>query len=62
MQLLVDDRWKPAEIEPEVAATGRHEALPIGPTVELFPANGNGHAPAPVNGVCNGRQDEAEES
>ena len=69
-ELLVDDGWKPVEMEPETFAVngnGRHEALPIGPTVELVPAsghapaNGNGHAPAPVNGSGNGHHDEAEE-
>ncbi len=49
-ELLVDDGWKPAEVEPETVAVngnGRHETLPIGPTVELVPTsshntNGNG--------------------
>ena len=67
-ELLVDDGWKPVEIEPEtVAVNGNgngHHA--IGPTVELVPvnglhANGNGHAPAPVNGNGNGHHDEATE-
>ena len=68
-ELLVDDGWKPVEVEPEaVAVNGNghhangHEA--IGPTVELVLGNGhhpngNGHAPAPVNG--NGHHDEAPE-
>ena len=76
-ELLVDDGWKPVEIEPETVAVngngangnGHHEAIPIGPTVELFPANGHGtnghgHAPVPVNGNgANGNhhEDEAEE-
>ena len=59
-ELLVDDGWKLVEVEPETVAVngngngnGHHDA--IGPTVELVPvngrhANGNGHAPAPVNG------------
>ena len=61
-ELLVDDGWKPVEFEPEtigVNGNGHREALSIGPTVELVPANG--HAPAPVNGSGNGRHDEAEE-
>ena len=64
--LLVDDGWKPVEVEPEaVEVNGNgHHADGIGPTVELVPvnghhANGNGHAPAPVNG--NGHHDEAPE-
>ena len=68
-ELLVDDGWKPVEIEPEtfpVNGNGHHEALPIGPTVELVPAsghnaNGNGHAPAPINGSENGHHEEADE-
>ena len=58
-ELLVDDGWKPVEVEPEaVAVNGNghhangHEA--IGPTVELV--LGNGHHP---NG--NGHHDEAPE-
>ena len=69
-ELLVDDGWKLVEIEPESVAVngnGHHEAIPIGPTVELVPSNrrhangnGNGHAPAQVNG--NGHhEDEAPE-
>ena len=53
-ELLVDDGWKPVEIEPEaVGVNGNghhangHDA--IGPTVEL--ALGNGHAPANGNGA-----------
>ena len=68
-ELLVDDGWKPVEIEPEAVAVNEngHHADGIGPTVELVPvngrhANGNGHAPAPVNGNGNGRlDDEADE-
>ena len=65
-ELLVDDGWKPGEREPETVAVngnGHREALTIGPTVELVPANGlprtgygghapvngNGHAPAQIN-------------
>ena len=58
-ELLVDDGWKLVESEPEAVAVnslprtgyggnGQHE--PTGPTVELVPANGNGHhdeAPEP---------------
>ena len=72
-ELLVDDGWKPVEIEPETVAgngvnvNGDH-ADGIGPTVELVPANnqranGNGHAPAPVNGNgINGHHDEDPEA
>ena len=69
-ELLVDDGWKVVEVEPgtfAVNGNGHHEALPIGPMVELFPAtghalpNGNGHAPAPVNGSGNGRHEESDE-
>ena len=67
-EYLVDDGWKAVEVEPEAVpvngngANGHHD--PFGPTVELAPAdgrhaNGNGHAPAPVNG--NGHHDEAVE-
>ena len=71
-ELLVDEGWKLVEVEPEaVSVNGNgHHANGIGPTVELVPANGhkvngngangNGHAPAPVNG--NGHHDEAPES
>ena len=66
-EYLVDDGWKPVEVEPEaIAVNGNgHHADGIGPTVELpvldtgQHANGNGHAPAPVNG--NGHSDEAPE-
>ena len=78
--LLVDDDWKVVEVEPETVGVngnganslprtgyggnGHHDAIGIGPTVELVPADGhlpvNGHTPAPVNG--NGHQeDEAPE-
>ena len=50
-EYLVDDGWKPVEIEPEaVAVNGNgHHAGGIGSTVELVPANGrhangNGHS------------------
>ncbi len=57
-ELLVDDGWKLVETEPEATAVngngnGHHDGA--GPTVELvlgngqIPANGNGHAPVPVN-------------
>ena len=66
-EYLVDDGWKPVEVEPEAApvnGNGHHDG--IGPTVELVVgngrhANGNGHAPAPVNGNGNGHDDEAPE-
>ena len=62
-ELLVDDGWKVVEIEPETVSVngngngnGHHDPFGIGPTVELVPvnaqpANGNGHAPAPVNSL-----------
>ena len=66
-ELLVDDGWKVVEIEPEAVevngnganGNGHHDAIGIGPTVELVPVNGhkvngNGHAPAPVNGNGHG--------
>ena len=56
-ELLVDDGWKAVEVEPEtveVNGNGDHDAIGIGPTVELVPANGR-HA----NG--NGHSDEAPE-
>ena len=57
-EYLVDDGWKPVEVEPEaVEVNGNgHHADGIGPTVELVldtghvSANGNGHAAVPVNG------------
>ena len=72
-EYLVDDGWKAVEVEPEaIAVNGNgnghhangHDDL-FGQTVELAPvdghtpANGNGHAPAPVNG--NGRHDDGED-
>ena len=61
-EYLVDDGWKPVEIEPETVSVngngngnGHHDDL-FGPTVELAPVNGNGHAPALVNGT-NGHRD-----
>ena len=69
-ELLVDDGWKPVEVEPQAVAVngnGRHangnghrDATGIGPTVELVPANG--HANGNGNGVNgNGHHDEATE-
>ena len=65
-EYLVDDGWKPVEVEPEaVAVNGNgHHADGIGPTVELVldtghHANGNGHAAVEVNG--NGHSDKAPE-
>ena len=65
-EYLVDDGWKPVEVEPEaVEVNGNgHHAGGIGPTVELVldtgrHANGNGHAAVEVNG--NGHSDEAPE-
>ena len=64
-ELLVDDGWKPVEVEPEaVAVNGNghhangHHADGIGPTVELVPVNGR---PANGNGNDNGHPDEAPE-
>ena len=69
-EYLVDDGWKPVEIDPEIIAvngnghapapvngngTNAHNAGGIGPTVELV--LGNGHATIPANG--NGHYDEA---
>ena len=65
-EYLVDDGWKPVEVEPEaVAVNGNgHHAGGIGPTVELVlgtghHAHGIGHAAVEVNG--NGPHDEAPE-
>ena len=68
-ELLVDDGWKVVEVEPEAIGVngngnGHHDG--IGPTVELFPANGshangNGHAPTNGNGTNGHHDDEAEE-
>ena len=52
-ELLVDDGWKPVEVEPEAVAVngnGHHDTIGIGPTVELVPVNGhranaNGNGP-----------------
>ena len=63
-ELLVDDGWKLVEVEPETVSVngngtnGHHangDAIGIGPTVELVPANGH----VPVNG--NGHYEEADE-
>ena len=63
-ELLVDDGWKPVEVEPEAVAVngngvngnGHHDAVGIGPTVELVPVNGH------ANGNGNGHhEDEATE-
>ena len=65
-EFLVDDGWKPVEIEPEAVEVNGdgHHADGIGPTVELVldtghHANGNGHAAVEVNG--NGHSDEVPE-
>ena len=72
-ELLLDDGWKPMEIEPEPVAVngngtnGYRDLFGIGPTAELVPANGNtpvngnGYSPAPINGSRNGRHEEADE-
>ena len=63
-EYLVDDGWKVVEIEPKaIGVNGNgHDAIGIGPTVELVlgngrHANGNGHAVIPANG--SGHHDEA---
>ena len=75
-ELLVDDGWKVVEIKPKaigVNGNGKHpngnghDAIGIGPTVELVAGNGrhpngNGHAAIPANGNRNGHHDEAPES
>ena len=55
-EYLVDDGWEAVEFEAEIVdvnGSGHHvnghEVIPIGPAVELMPANGNGHILAPVN-------------
>ena len=80
-ELLVGDGWKPVESLPRTGyggnghhanGNGHHDAVSIGPTVELAPVNGHasangngasgnghGHPPAPVNG--NGHHEEATE-
>ena len=65
-EFLVDDGWKPVEVEPEAVEVNwnGHHADGIGPTVELVldtghHANGNGHAAVEVNG--NGHSDEVPE-
>ena len=70
-ELLVDDRWKPVEPEPETiavngnGANGHHDLFGVGPTVELVPANSLSHTGydgnAPVNGSGNGHHEEADE-
>ena len=70
-EFLVDDGWEAVEVEPEAVpvngngGNGRHDADPIGTTVELVPgpayANGNGHASVPANGNgANGHHDDPE--
>ena len=58
-ELLVDDGWKPVEVEPEaVSVNGNgHHAGGIGPTVELVLDTGH-----TVNGNGNGHSDEAPET
>ena len=61
-ELLVDEDWRPVEVEPETIGVngngnGHHDPFDIGPTVELAPVNGH-HA---ANGNGNGHHDEAEE-
>ena len=69
-ELLVDDGWKLVEVEPEAVevngnghhgnganGNGHHDAIGIGPTVELFPANG--HANGNGNGANGHHDDEA---
>ena len=60
-ELLVDDGWKLVEVEPETVSVNcngqrqRHDAIGIGPTVELVPVNGR-HANG--NGNGNGHHDD----
>ena len=69
-ELLVDDGWKLVEVEPETVGVngngtnghhangnGHHDAIGVGPTVELVPVNGH----APANGNGNGHYEEADE-
>ena len=59
-ELLVDDGWKPVEMEPETieaSGNGHHDLFGVGPAVALV--QGNGHVPA--NGNWNGHPDEADE-
>ena len=54
-ELLVDEDWKPVEVEREAAAVkgngnGHHDLFGVGPTVELALVSGNGHGPVPVSG------------
>ena len=66
-ELLVDDGWKPVEVEPETVAVngngtngnGHHDGIGIGPTVELVPANGHHANGNGANG--NGHHEEADE-
>ena len=40
-ELLVDERWRPAKVEPEPAAVnGNGHRSVLGPTIELVPGNG----------------------
>ncbi len=70
-ELLVDEGWKAVEVEPETVGVngngtnghhangnGHHDAIGIGPTVELVPVNGH----TPANGANgNDHHEEAEE-
>ena len=76
-ELLVDDGWLAAEVEPEAVAVNGHgatgnrlsEAIDLGPSVDPVlgngrPANGNGHhaeAPAPQPSLFSGAEFMAEE-
>ena len=68
-ELLVDDGWKLVEVGPETVevngkgtnGNGHQDGFDIGPTVELVPANGNGHSPVPINGSCNDHHEKADE-
>ena len=64
-ELLVDDGWKAVEVEPEtveVNGNGDHDAIGIGPTVELVLANGHhDEAPEPQQSLFSWAEFMAEE-
>jgi len=61
-ELLVDDGWKPVEIELEtIGGNGHDDLFGVGPTVELVPASGNGSGHALISANGNGHHEEAEE-
>ena len=68
-ELLVDDGWKPVEVEPEaveVNANGHHanghdDLFGVGPTVELVPTNGR-HGNGNGNGHLEDKDPEPQQS